>query len=92
MRIFLLTIITFIVTFLLNPISKKVSRKINPDRFLKVHIHHSVWGVLLFVIGITVRNDSVLALGLGIYLGHVAEEVYFNKRNVIKAFFILVTR
>jgi Na+/H+ antiporter NhaD/arsenite permease-like protein len=92
MRFLLITILTLIVAFLLNPISKKVSKRVNPDRFTKVHIHHSVWGVLLFVIGIIIGNDAVAALGLGIYLGHVAEEVYFNKRNVIKAFFILVTR
>jgi uncharacterized membrane protein len=91
MEFFLITIITFAITFLLNPISKKVSKKINPDRFTKVHIHHSVWGVLLFVIGIAVSNDVVAALGLGIYLGHVAEEIYLNKRTVTTAFFIFIT-
>ena len=92
MQFFLITIITFIVTFLLNPISKKLSKKINPDRFTKVHIHHSVWGVLLFVIGIAIGNKVIAAIGLGIYLGHVAEEIYFNKRNIVRAFFIFVTR
>lgn len=92
MQFFLITIITLALTFSLNPISKKLSKQVNPDRFTKVHIHHSVWGVLLFVIGITARNDSVAALGLGIYLGHVVEEVYFNKRSVFAAFFIIVTR
>jgi hypothetical protein len=91
MQFFLITIITFIVTFLLNPISKKASKKINPDRFTKIHIHHSVWGVLLFVVGIIIRNDDVVAIGLGIYLGHVAEEIYFNKRGIVTAFFIFVT-
>jgi hypothetical protein len=91
MQIFLI-IITFIVTFLLNPISKKISKKINPDRFTKVHIHHSVWGLLLFVIGLIVRSKDVAGLGLGIYLGHVAEEMYFNKRSFISALFIFVTR
>lgn len=92
MQFFLIAIVAFIVTFLLNPISKKVSKKINPDRFTKIHIHHSVWGALLFIVGIIIRNDGVAAIGLGIYLGHVAEEIYFNKRDILKAFFIFVTR
>lgn len=92
MQIFLITIITFIVTFVLNPISKKISKKVNPDRFTKVHIHHSVWGVLLLAIGIIIGSKVVAALGLGIYLGHVAEEMYFNKRGLITAIFIFVNR
>gem|GEM_PF-3526852 len=91
MKFFLITIVTLVLTFLLNPISKKLSKLINPERFAKVHVHHSVWGALLLIIGIVIRNGSVAALGLGVYLGHVAEEIYFNRRNVIKAFFILVT-
>lgn len=91
MQFFLITILTLTLTFSLNPISKKVSKKLNPDRFTKIHIHHSVWGVLLFIIGIVIGNKAVAAIGLGIYLGHVAEEIYFNKRNIIKAFFIFVT-
>jgi len=91
MQVFLITMITFIVTFLLNPISKQLSKQINPDRFTKVHIHHSVWGMLLLAIGIVIGNKVVAAVGLGIYLGHVAEEIYFNKKNIIRAFFIFVT-
>ncbi len=91
MQIFLIAIITFVVTFLLNPVSKKVSKQINPDRFTKVHIHHSTWGMLILIAGIIVRNDIAAAIGLGIYLGHVAEEIYFNKKNMIRAFFIFVT-
>jgi hypothetical protein len=91
MQFFLITIITFIITFLLNPISKKVSKQVNPDRFTKVHIHHSVWGMLLFIVGIIIGNKVVAAIGLGIYLGHVAEEVHFNKRNIFRAFLIFIT-
>lgn len=92
MQFYLITVITFIITFLLNPLSKKASKKINPDRFTKVHIHHSVWGILLFIIGIIINNKATTAIGLGIYFGHVAEEIYFNKRSFVKALFILVTR
>lgn len=86
-QFFLITIITLVLTFSLNPIFKKISKK----RSFKLHIHHSVLGVLLLVIGLIVGNKVVTAIGLGIYLGHVVEEIYFNKRNVITAFFIFVT-
>lgn len=85
------------MTFLLNPVSKKVAgkfkaSKFNYERLVKAHIHHSVWGILILIIGLIIGNMIVAGIGSGIYLGHVAEEIYFNKRNVIKAFFILVTR
>jgi hypothetical protein len=88
MQFFIITLITLIITFSLNPLLKRLSSK-NPA---KLHIHHSVLGVLLIVIGLIARHKVVVALGLGIYLGHVAEEMYFNKRNVIKALLIFVTR
>ena len=88
MQFFLITIITLALTFSLNPLFKKVTRKY-PS---KLHIHHSVLGVLLLVIGLVIGNKDVAAIGLGIYLGHGVEEIYFNKRNVITAFFIFVTR
>jgi hypothetical protein len=89
MQFFLITIITLVLTFSLNPIFKKISKKTPP---LKFHIHHSVLGVLLLAIGIIIGNKDIAAIGLGIYLGHVVEEIYFNKRNVVRAFFIFVTR
>ena len=88
MQFFLITIVTLVLTFSLNPLFKKVTRKY-PSKF---HIHHSVLGVLLLATGIIVRHKVVAAIGLGIYLGHGAEEIYFNKRNVFAAFFIFVTR
>jgi len=91
MQIFLITVVVLVLTFLLNPVFKKINKK-RPVRPLKLHVHHSVLGVLLLIIGIITGNKTVTALGLGIYLGHVMEEIYFNKRNFIMAFFIFVTR
>jgi predicted PurR-regulated permease PerM len=88
MQIFLITVITLTLTFLLNPIFRKINKKRSP----KLHVHHSVLGVLLLAIGIIAGNKAFAAVGLGIYLGHGIEEIYFNKTNLIKAFFIFVTR
>jgi hypothetical protein len=88
MQVFLITIITLVVTFFLNPVFKRVSKQ----RPMKLHIHHSVLGVLILVIGIIASNKIAIAIGLGIYLGHVMEEMYFNKRSLITALFIFVTR
>ena len=89
MQFFLITIIALVLTFSLNPIFKKINKKA-PS--LKVHIHHSVLGLLLLAIGLIIGNKVVAAIGLGIYLGHGVEEIYFNKQNVVTAFFIFVTR
>jgi uncharacterized membrane protein len=91
MQIFLITTITLIVVFLLNPISKKAARKVNHERLLKVHIHHSVSGAVLLIVGVVVGSTIILSIGLGIYLAHGAEEMYFNKKRFPKAFFIFLT-
>jgi hypothetical protein len=94
MEFLLITMITFAVTFSLNPLYKKLDRKINERRKRpsKFHIHHSVTGLFILVAGLLINNKVIAAMGIGIYLAHVAEEIYFNKRNVTKAFFILITR
>ncbi len=88
MQLFLITMIATVTTFLLNPVFKKV-RKQRPT---KLHVHHSVFGVLLLAVGIIIASKVVAAIGLGIYLGHGVEEIYFNKRSPVRAFFIFVTR
>ena len=92
MQFFLITIITLILDLLTHSLSKKISNKIDDKRYIKVHIHHSVTGMLLLAIGLIISNEAVMAIGLGLYFGHVAEEMYFNKRSFIKALFIFVTR
>jgi len=91
MRIFLITIITLVITFLLNPIFRKINKK-RPIKPAGRHIHHSVAGMVLLAIGAIMGSKIVSSVGLGIYLGHVAEEIYFNKRNLFAAFLIFVTR
>ncbi len=92
MEIFLLTALTIIVTVLVNPISKKVSKRVDDKRYLKVHVHHSVTGLVILAAGLAYANKITIALGLGLYLAHGLEEMYFNKQPFPKAFFILITR
>lgn len=92
MNIFIITLITLVLIFLLNPVSKKASRHVSYERFLKVHIHHSVFGIILFIIGAVIGNAFILSVGLGMYLAHGVEEVYFNKKYSPKAFFVFFTR
>jgi Na+/H+ antiporter NhaD/arsenite permease-like protein len=92
MQFFLITIVTIILDFLTHSFSKQLSNKIDDKRYIKVHIHHSVWGVLLLAIGIIIGNKAVMAIGVGLYIGHVMEEIYFNKRNFITALFIFISR
>jgi hypothetical protein len=92
MEIFLLTTITIAIAVLVNPISKKISHKVDDKRFLKVHVHHSVTGLLLLIIGLVFMNKIIISLGLGMYLAHGFEEMCYNKKPFPKAFFILVTR
>lgn len=90
MQIILITTAALALTFSLNPVFKAINKK-SPLRPAGLHIHHSVAGILLLSIGLIAENEVVAAIGLGVYLGHAAEEVYFNKRNFIAALFIFVT-
>jgi uncharacterized membrane protein len=92
MGIILLTTITIIVAVLINPISKKVSRKVDDKRYLRVHVHHSVTGLFILAVGLAFANTIIVSLGLGMYLAHGLEEMYYNKKPFPVAFFILITR
>lgn len=92
MQIFLVTIITVVITVLSNPLSKKISRRVDDKRYLKVHVHHSVTGLLILAAGLAFTNKIAIGIGLGLYLAHGIEEMYYNKRRFPEAFFILITR
>jgi len=82
---------TIILIFSLNPLFKKVNSKVNKKTTPKLHVHHSTLGMFLLAIGIILSNIYVVAIGLGIYLAHGIEEIYFNKTNPLKAFFVFVS-
>jgi hypothetical protein len=92
MYIFIITMFTILLVFLLNPLFKKVNSKVDKKMAPKLHVHHSALGVFLLAIGVIVSNVYVIAIGLGIYLAHGIEEIYFNKTNPLKAFFVFVSR
>jgi hypothetical protein len=88
MLFIIITIIMAVITFHLNPLLKKVSLKNSSG----LHIHHSVLGLAILILGLLFKNYVVASIGLGIYIGHVAEEMYFNKRSLLKASLVFVTR
>jgi hypothetical protein len=51
-----------------------------------------VLGVSLFTLGAVIHNDPLLAIGLGMYLSHGLEEMYYNHTPVPAAFFVFITQ
>ena len=83
----LVAVLTFLVVFVFGVTLEKL-----PIRFGAYKIHHSVFGALLFVVGLVIGKALILSIGLGIYFGHVFEEMYFNKLRLTKALLVFVTR
>jgi hypothetical protein len=81
-----------VVTVLINPLSKKISKRVDDKKYLKVHVHHSITGLFILIVGLIFVNKIAIAIGLGIYLAHGFEEMYYNKKHFPRAFFILITR
>lgn len=91
MKILSITILAIILTFSFDLVFRKSVEK-RPFKVGRRKIHHSVLGLLLFAIGIASRNPIILSIGLGMYLSHGIEEMYFNKTRIPGAFFVFVTR
>jgi len=74
-----------------------VSRHLTRDRLFvgPYIIHHSCLGVALIILGSFVVLEPVrvitMAIGTGIYLSHVGEEIYFIKTSFWRAPFIFIT-
>ncbi|HEV2339635.1 MAG TPA: hypothetical protein VGT05_02580 [Patescibacteria group bacterium] len=91
-----ITILTAIVTFTWVLLTKKQWRKkSNHTNFRNYHIHHSVVGLLLIVIGFFFApfyGTVISAVGFGLFVSHGVEELYFNHEKITKAFFIFITK
>lgn len=87
MQIVVISLITVAAIMLLHPILEQLGKK----QSFKYHFHHSILGILMLIVGLVLSNNIIIGVGLGIYLGHVLEEIYFCKTNVFKAFVIFVT-
>jgi hypothetical protein len=86
-----ITAITLVLTFLSDLIFRKTVEK-RPFIVNKRKIHHNVLGLALLLAGILLKNGVILGIGLGMYLSHGFEEMYFNRTRLPRAFFVLVTR
>lgn len=96
MNFILTSIISAIATFtwiyLTQPRWRNKSKHAN---FKSYHLHHSIVGILMFLIGFTFipfYGILISAIGFGIFLSHGFEEMYFNHVKFSKAFFIFVTK
>ena len=48
------------------------------------HFHHSVFGLFVFIIGLLIRNDLLIGLGLGIVASHTFRTKEFTFVHKIK--------
>lgn len=59
-------------------------------------IHHSCWGIVLIILSLFLVPETikliVSAVGTGVYLSHIVEEVYFDKTSIWLAPFVFITK
>lgn len=82
-------LLTFVTILLTHKKLSYVAVKVG-----KYKIHHSVFGLLLIVIGRIAdhsMHNLISSAGLGMYISHIFEEWAFNKIRFSKAIFIFIT-
>ena len=89
----LVILITTLVTFLIGYFFYDYLH-LHPAKFGNTQILHSLLGILLIVFGLYVNRTFgvISAIGLGIYLSHIIEEICLNKAPVLKAFLMFITK
>ena len=96
MNFFIITIVSTVITFAWTFATQKHWKKKNKyANIKKCHIHDSLFGVALILIGFFINPfycTFMCAIGFGIFLSHGFEEMYFNHEKTTKAFFIFVTK
>lgn len=96
MSFIIVSIISTVVTFIWGlSYSKLLSKKSKHTNFKNYHLHHSIVGVLLLLLGfflIPFYGTTTAAIGFGIFLSHGLEEIYINHENLPKAFFVFITK
>ena len=90
MRILFIALITAAAVFLFFLWYNRFSGK--PLIVRGWQIHHSVTALVLFLFGLFLNSELVLAVGLGMYVSHVAEEMYFEGEPFGRALLIFITR
>lgn len=70
-------------------------RKITLIKIRGYKVHHSVFGLILALGGLLISTPfrySILEVGLGMYIGHIAEEMYFNKKTFLEAAVVFIEK
>ncbi len=83
-----------IVYFLVKPFAKRTHLYQKPLIVRGYKIHHSTHGILLLVLGALFTKslgNPLSAIGLGMYLSHIIEEMYFNKTKATDAILTFLT-
>lgn len=94
----LTTIISGIFIFTVNspsvqnkiPFLKKI--RVKPKGYI---FHHSLFGIILFIVGFFIPSKYgifISSIGLGTYIAHIIEEVYYCKKRFLKAIFVFITK
>lgn len=89
----LVTLFSVLITFLIGFLFYTYLHS-HPLKLGSKQIHHSLLGILLIIVGIYINRTFgvISAVGLGIYLGHVFEEIYLNKISPFKALLMFITK
>jgi hypothetical protein len=92
---YIITLASALVTFLFVFLFFKhlIYRRLVIGQYV---IHHSCFGVLLVILGLFIVPESsriiIMAVGTGIYLSHIVEEIYFIKTSIWLAPFVFITK
>jgi hypothetical protein len=83
------TIIMFVIGYLISKNTKQ-----HLIRWSKYSFHHSILGLLLILLSVFLKTYKgiVFSVGLGIYISHGIEEMYFNHISIKKAFFVFIAK
>jgi len=83
------TSIMFVVGYLISKNTKQ-----HLIHWREYSFHHSILGILLILLSFFFKTykEIVFPIGLGIYISHGFEEIYFNHISIKKAFFVFVTK
>lgn len=85
--VFFVTLFTFLIAFLSR------NKFHNVPKFEKYYTHHSLVGVLIMIASFfTPYFFLFFSIGVGIFLAHGIEEIYFSHSSFVKAFFVFITK
>jgi len=94
LKILTLFLTTVVLTFTWGIIFNHFNQKRSTPflfRLKSFHFHHSLIGLLLFLLGLLKLNSTLLLVGFGIMVGHGFEEIYFGCHNW-RAFLHFITK